>query len=48
VDVTQEPKTRQVDGLAAESQAEFGEVSGIIGIGGGSDVGFGKGGFING
>jgi 3-deoxy-alpha-D-manno-octulosonate 8-oxidase len=38
VDVTHEPKTKQVDALAAELKAEFGEVSGIIGIGGGSTL----------
>jgi 3-deoxy-alpha-D-manno-octulosonate 8-oxidase len=42
VDVTQEPKTKQVDGLAAELKAEFGEVSGIIGIGGGSTLDLAK------
>eukprot|EP01035_Chromulina_nebulosa_P051320 gene51320-69855_t len=31
-----EPKTTQVDKLAADLKAEFGTVSGIIGIGGGS------------
>jgi 3-deoxy-alpha-D-manno-octulosonate 8-oxidase len=38
VDVSQEPKTKQVDALAAELKAEFGKVSGIIGIGGGSTL----------
>jgi 3-deoxy-alpha-D-manno-octulosonate 8-oxidase len=42
VDVTQEPKTKQVDALAAELKAEFGEVSGIIGIGGGSAMDLAK------
>jgi 3-deoxy-alpha-D-manno-octulosonate 8-oxidase len=42
VDVTQEPKTKQVDSLAAELKAEFGEVSGIIGIGGGSAMDLAK------
>ena len=42
VDVTQEPKTNQVDALAAELKAEFGEVSGIIGIGGGSAMDLAK------
>ena len=42
VDVTQEPKTKQVDTLAAELKAEFGEVSGIIGIGGGSAMDLAK------
>jgi len=35
-DVTYEPKTTQVDQLAQDLKAEFGTVSGIIGIGGGS------------
>lgn len=35
-DVTYEPKTTYVDKLAQDLKAEFGEVSGIIGIGGGS------------
>jgi 3-deoxy-alpha-D-manno-octulosonate 8-oxidase len=42
VDVTHEPKTKQVDVLAAELKAEFGEVSGIIGIGGGSTLDLAK------
>jgi 3-deoxy-alpha-D-manno-octulosonate 8-oxidase len=42
VDVTQEPKTKQVDALAADLKAEFGEVSGIIGIGGGSAMDLAK------
>jgi 3-deoxy-alpha-D-manno-octulosonate 8-oxidase len=42
VDVTHEPKTKQVDALAAELKAEFGEVSGIIGIGGGSAMDLAK------
>ena len=42
VDVTQEPKTKQVDALAAELKAEFGQVSGIIGIGGGSAMDLAK------
>ena len=42
VDVTQEPKTKQVDALAAELKAEFGEISGIIGIGGGSAMDLAK------
>ncbi len=42
VDVTFEPKTKQVDALAAELKAEFGEVSGIIGIGGGSTMDLAK------
>ena len=36
IDVSQEPKTSYVDKLRDELTAEFGEVSGIIGIGGGS------------
>lgn len=35
-DVTYEPKTSQVDALAKQLKEEFGTVSGIIGIGGGS------------
>jgi 3-deoxy-alpha-D-manno-octulosonate 8-oxidase len=35
-DVTYEPKTTQVDNLAKELKDEFGTISGIIGIGGGS------------
>jgi len=35
-DVTFEPKTKQVDALAQQLKDEFGTVSGIIGIGGGS------------
>ena len=35
-DVSQEPKTKQVDGLASQLKQEFGTISGIIGIGGGS------------
>lgn len=42
VDVTQEPKTKQVDALAAELKEEFGQVSGIIGIGGGSAMDLAK------
>lgn len=42
VDVTQEPKTKQVDALAADLKAEFGQVSGIIGIGGGSAMDLAK------
>jgi 3-deoxy-alpha-D-manno-octulosonate 8-oxidase len=42
VDVTYEPKTTQVDALAAELKATFGEVSGIIGIGGGSTLDLAK------
>lgn len=36
IDVTYEPKTSGVDKLRDDLKAEFGEVSGIIGIGGGS------------
>lgn len=36
IDVTHEPKTSGVDKLRDELKAEFGDVSGIIGIGGGS------------
>ncbi len=36
IDVTHEPKTTYVDQIREELIAEFGEVSGIIGIGGGS------------
>jgi 3-deoxy-alpha-D-manno-octulosonate 8-oxidase len=35
-DVSHEPKTKQVDALASRLKEEFGSVSGIIGIGGGS------------
>jgi len=35
-DVSNEPKTKQVDGLASQLKQEFGSISGIIGIGGGS------------
>ena len=41
-DVTHEPKTRQVDALAASLREEFGTVSGIIGIGGGSTMDLAK------
>ena len=40
--VTHEPKTRQVDALAASLREEFGTVSGIIGIGGGSTMDLAK------
>lgn len=36
IDISHEPKTSYVDRLRDELKAEFGEVSGIIGIGGGS------------
>jgi 3-deoxy-alpha-D-manno-octulosonate 8-oxidase len=42
VDVTYEPKTSYVDRLAAEIKQEFGKVSGIIGIGGGSAMDLAK------
>ncbi len=42
VDVTYEPKTTYVDKLATELKAEFGTVSGIIGIGGGSAMDLAK------
>lgn len=41
-DVTLEPKTSYVDKLAADLKAEFGSVSGIIGIGGGSTMDLAK------
>lgn len=41
-DVTHEPKTGQVDALAASLREEFGTVSGIIGIGGGSTMDIAK------
>jgi 3-deoxy-alpha-D-manno-octulosonate 8-oxidase len=42
VDVTYEPKTTQVDALADSLKDEFGMVSGIIGIGGGSAMDLAK------
>ena len=42
VDVTLEPKTKYVDQLAGELRQEFGTVSGIIGIGGGSAMDLAK------
>jgi 3-deoxy-alpha-D-manno-octulosonate 8-oxidase len=36
VDVSHEPKTKQVDALAERLKSAFGNVSGVIGIGGGS------------
>ena len=43
MDVTYEPKTTQVDAIAAASlKAAFGEVSGIVGIGGGSTLDLAK------
>jgi 3-deoxy-alpha-D-manno-octulosonate 8-oxidase len=41
-DVSHEPKTRQVDDIAARLKQEFGSVSGIIGIGGGSTMDLAK------
>lgn len=42
VDVSYEPKTTYVDSLANELRKEFGTVSGIIGIGGGSTMDLAK------
>lgn len=42
VDVTYEPKTTQVDTLAQQLKEEFGTVSGIIGVGGGSTMDLAK------
>jgi 3-deoxy-alpha-D-manno-octulosonate 8-oxidase len=42
VDVTYEPKTTQVDKLAQNLKAEFGTISGVIGIGGGSAMDLAK------
>jgi len=42
VDVTLEPKTKYVDQLASELRQDFGTVSGIIGIGGGSAMDLAK------
>src|ERR1700759_2277418 len=42
VDVSYEPKTSYVDRLAAELKQEFGTVSGIVGIGGGSTMDLAK------
>lgn len=41
-DVTYEPKTTYVDNIAAELKNEFGNVSGVIGIGGGSTMDLAK------
>ncbi len=41
-DVNDEPKTKQVDRLAARLKEEFGSISGIIGIGGGSTMDLAK------
>lgn len=42
VDVTYEPKTTYVDHLAQQLKDEFGKVSGVIGIGGGSTLDLAK------
>ncbi|MBY0347291.1 MAG: iron-containing alcohol dehydrogenase [Hydrotalea flava] len=42
VDVTHEPKTTQVDALAQQLKNEFGTISGVIGIGGGSTMDLAK------
>ncbi|MES2374731.1 MAG: iron-containing alcohol dehydrogenase family protein [Bacteroidota bacterium] len=42
VDVTYEPKTTQVDQLAQQLKDEFGTISGVIGIGGGSAMDLAK------
>ncbi len=42
VDVTNEPKTKYVDQLAADLKEEFGTISGVIGIGGGSAMDLAK------
>ncbi|WP_298412831.1 iron-containing alcohol dehydrogenase family protein [Hydrotalea sp.] len=41
-DVTHEPKTTQVDALAQQLKNEFGTISGVIGIGGGSTMDLAK------
>lgn len=41
-DVSYEPKTTQVDAMAAALKQEFGSVSGIVGIGGGSTMDLAK------
>jgi 3-deoxy-alpha-D-manno-octulosonate 8-oxidase len=41
-DVTYEPKTTYVDNIAKQLRDEFGEVSGVIGIGGGSTMDLAK------
>ena len=41
-DVSYEPKTKQVDAMAQQLKDEFGTVSGIIGIGGGSTMDLAK------
>src|SRR6185436_14007329 len=42
VDVTYEPKTTYVDALAKQLKEEFGSISGVIGIGGGSTMDLAK------
>jgi 3-deoxy-alpha-D-manno-octulosonate 8-oxidase len=42
VDVTHEPKTKQVDALAQQLKDKFGTISGVIGIGGGSTMDLAK------
>ncbi len=42
VDVTYEPKTTYVDSLAQQLKDEFGTISGVIGIGGGSTMDLAK------
>ena len=42
VDVVNEPKTKYVDQLSAELKEEFGTISGVIGIGGGSSMDLAK------
>ncbi len=42
VDVTHEPKTKQVDALAQDIKDEFGTISGVVGIGGGSAMDLAK------
>lgn len=42
-DVTHEPKTTQVDALTKNIKEEFGTISGIVGIGGGSTMDLAKG-----
>jgi 3-deoxy-alpha-D-manno-octulosonate 8-oxidase len=42
VDITHEPKTKYVDSLTQELKQEFGTVSGVIGIGGGSTMDLAK------
>src|ERR1700754_606421 len=42
VDVTYEPKTSYVDTLANQLKQEFGTVSGVVGIGGGSAMDLAK------